>query len=149
MEVAIAATQEEEGGPNKKTRVPRKKASAPLKAASQIREELNLELIHTALNQEQGVVNQILVAEEQLNVPLGESKEVESKDYVNDSDRQGPRRRETPMTKLKDDFREMRATVASLINQNQMMVEIIRSGSNMLSDATKPTYMKNITEPTT
>ena len=36
LEVAIAATQREEGGPNKKTRVPRKKASAPLKTASQI-----------------------------------------------------------------------------------------------------------------
>ena len=90
-----------------------KKAVVPSKIASQLREELNLKLIHIELNQEQGVVNQALVAEEQHNVLLEESEEVEYEESENDSDWEGPRRR------------EMRAIMATLIDQNQMLVEII------------------------
>lgn len=147
-EAAVEATQGEEGGPSKKTRALRKKVVAPSKTASQLREELNLEPIRNELNQEQGVVNQAVGVEDQPNAPLDESEGVESEEPKKDSDREGPRRRETPMAKLKDEFREMRATMAMLIDQNQMLVEIIRSKINTSSDATKPTYMKNVLKPT-
>lgn len=148
-EIAMVATQGEEGGPNKKTRAPRKKVPVPSKTASQIREELNLEPIHNELNQEQGVVNQALMAEGQPNVPLREREDVDFEESENDSDREEPQRRETPITKLKDEFCEMRATMATLIVLNQMLVEIIRSGKSLSSDATKPTYMKNVPKPMT
>ena len=123
----MEATQGEEGGPNKKTRASRKKVVVPSKTASQNREKLNLEPIHAELNQEQGVVNQALVVEEQPNAPLGESEGVESE---KDLDRE-PAARD------------------SKIDQNQMLFEIIQSRKSTSSDATKPTYMKNVPKPTT
>ena len=77
-----------------------------------------------------------------------ESEEVESKEFEKDVDRKGPRRQEMSIAKLKDEFREMGATINTLIQQNQMLVEIVQKKSS-LSDVFKPTYMKNVPKPTT
>ena len=55
-----------------------------------------------------------------------ESEEVESKEFEKDVDRKGPRRQEMSIAKLKDEFREMGATINTLIQQNQMLVEIVQ-----------------------
>ena len=73
-------------------------------------------------------MNQALVAEEQPNVPLGESEKVESEESENDSDRKGSRRRETPIAKLKDEFREMRATMTTLIDQTKSWLRSFETG---------------------
>ena len=122
---------------------------APSKTASQILEELNLDLIPTELNVEQGMVDQALMAEDQPNVPPIENEEVESEESVKDSNREAPRQQEPSMTKFKDEFCEMKATITTLIDQNRMLVEIMKSGKSSSSDATKPTYMKNVPKPTT
>ena len=146
--VAIATTQGEEGGPSKK-RASRKKATAPSKTASQIREELNLEPITTEPQVEQEVVDQVAKAAEQPNVPLDASEEVDSEESEKDSDREGPRHGETAVVRFKSEFREMQATIASLVQQNQMLMELaqgkLAKGSS--SDGSKPTYMKNVPKP--
>lgn len=77
---------------------------APSKTASQILEELNLDLIPTELNVEQGMVDQALMAEDQPNVPPIENEEVESEESVKDSNREAPRQQEPSMTKSKMNF---------------------------------------------
>jgi hypothetical protein len=139
--VAIAITQGEEGRPNKK-------ASAPSKTISQLREELNLDPIPTELNVEQGVVDQAFMVEDQPNIPLEGREEVESEESEKDSDREEPRRRETPIAKLRDELREMKATIIALAQQNQMLVEMVQKRRSLSSDGSKPTYMKNVPKPT-
>ena len=144
--VAMAITQGEEGGLSKKARAPHKKASAPSKTTSQLRKELNLDPIPTKPNVEQGVVDQAPVAEEQPNVP-SESEEVESEESEKDSDQEGPRRRETPIAKLCNEFREMQAIINALAQQNQMLVDMVQKRKNLSSDGSKPTYMQNVPKP--
>lgn len=73
------------------------------------------------------MVNQGVLEQEQPNVLLGASDGVSSEGSKSDSDRKGPRRRETPMAKLKDEVREMRLPMSPLMDQNQLLVEIIKS----------------------
>lgn len=148
--VEAMATQGDEGAPSKKTWVVRKKkVFIGKKTASQFCEELNLEPIHTEVNQEQGVVNQGVTKSKQPNEPFGPSDEVSSEGSRSVSDRKGPRRRETPMAKLKNDVCEMRLAMSSLMDQNQMLVEIIKSMRSSSSDAIRPMFFKNVLKPTT
>ena len=50
---------------------------------------------------------------------------------------------------LNDEFHAMRTTIATLIDQNRMLVEIVQRGKSSSSDATKPTYIGNVLKPTT
>lgn len=91
----VVANQTEEGGPSNKVRVHRKKKTheAGEKTMSQLREELNLELIHHEVNPEQQVLDQGLPLPNEPNkpnVPLEHSEEVESEKFEKDSDRQCP-----------------------------------------------------------
>jgi len=148
-EMAVVATQDDEGALSKKAKAARKKATMPTKTASQIREELNLDAILPEPNVEQGVVDQAKEAKAQPNVPSEVSEEVESEESEKDSDREGPRRRETPIAKNRNEFREMKAIITSLAQQNQMLLEMVQKGRSSSSDGSKPTYMKNVPKPTT
>jgi hypothetical protein len=73
-----------------------------------------LDAILTEPNVEQGVVDQAKEVEAQPNVAPEESEEVESEESEKDSDREGPRRRETLIAKLQNEFRKMKATITAL-----------------------------------
>ena len=64
--------------------------------ASQLREELNVELIHAETNPEQGMINQDAMELEQFNELLGASDVVSSEEFESELDRKGPWRRERP-----------------------------------------------------
>lgn len=64
--------------------------------ASQLREELNVELIHAEANPEQGVINQDATELEQFNELLGASDVVSSEGFESELDRKGPWWRERP-----------------------------------------------------
>lgn len=70
-------TQDEEGGPSKKTHATCKKKNLrrKKKTASQFQEELKLEPIHIEANPELGVVNQSVVEQDQSNEPPEQSDE--------------------------------------------------------------------------
>lgn len=137
MEGAEAAvTHAKEVGPSKKTRAPRKKKIYETwkKAANQRREELNLEAIHNEVDLEPNVVDKGPWILNESNEPLGPSE--------NDSDRKGPWQRETLISCLKEEIREIRMAMKNMADQNQMLLEIIKSGKVSSSNVTKPTYMK-------
>ena len=148
--VEIVATQGDEGGPSKKARATRKKKVLDgEKTASQLHEKLNLEPITVETNLEQNVVNQGVAEQEQPNKLLVASDEISSEGSESESDRKGPRQRETPVAKLKDEVKEMRVVMTNLMDQNQMLIEILKSRRSSSSDATKSMYMKNVPKPTT
>lgn len=89
------------------------------------------------------------MAENQSNVPPEENEEVESKESKNNSDWEGPWRHKTSMTKFKNDFREMQATIASLRQQNQILIEMVQRQKNSSLDGSNPSYMKNVPKLTT
>lgn len=74
---------------------------------------------------------------------------VSSEGFESELDRKGPWRRETPIVKFKDEVREMRLTMSTLMEQNQLLIEFIKSGHSLLLDATRRTYIKNVPKPTT
>lgn len=109
--------QVDEGGASKRDRATRKiKSLEGDKTASQLREELNLEPLTVETNPEVGEVNQGAAGSEQPYVPLPANDEVDYDWSESDSDRKGPRRRETPVARLKDEVKEMRAVMASLMD---------------------------------
>lgn len=83
------------------------------------------------------------------NVPLNASDEVDYDGSESDSDRKRPRRSETPVKHLKDEVDQMRAVMTTLIDQNNIMLEIIKSNRSASSDGPRPTYMKNVPKPVT
>ena len=86
---------------------------------------------------------------EQSNEPFGKNDEVESEEFGKNLDRDGSLQRETPMTKFNNEVPKLRLTMTVLMDQNQLLVEIIKSGKSSLLDATKPNYIKNVLKPTT
>jgi hypothetical protein len=109
-------TQGDEGGPSKRVRATRKKKVREAeKTASQLREELNLEPLVVGTNPEPGQVNQGAAGSDQPNVPLVASDEVDYDESESESDRRGPRRSETQVTRLKDEVKEIRGIMTNIL----------------------------------
>ena len=147
---AEVAAQGDEGGPSKRVRATRNKnVLEGDKTASQLHEELNLEPLTVETNPESGEVNQGVAGSEQPKIPLVASDEVDYDGSESDSDRKGPRRSETPIARLKDEVKDIRAVMANLMDQNHLMIEILKSTRSASSDGTRPTYMENVPKPLT
>lgn len=142
-------TKGDEGGPSKRVRATRKKKILEdEKTASQLREEWNLEPLAIGPNPELGEVNQDVAESEQPNVPLVASDEVDYDESESESDRKGPRRSETPVTRLKDEVKEIRGIMTNILDQNHLLMELLKSRTAS-SDEPRPTYMKNVPKPIT
>lgn len=81
---------------------------------------------------------------EQPNVPLVASDEVDSDGSESDSARKGPRRSKTPVVRLKDEVKEIRAVITNLMDQNHLLMEFLKNSRSASSDGSRPTYMKNV-----
>lgn len=67
------------------------------------------------------------------NEPLEQIDEVSSDESENYSDWEGLRRREMPIFCLKIEIREIRSALNNLADQNQMLLDIIKSGNVPMS----------------
>lgn len=95
------------------------------------------------------MVNQSVAEKKQPNKPLVASNGVSSEGSESESDRKGPQRRGTPVATLKDEVKEMKLVMTYLMDQNQILMEIFKSRRSSSTDATRPTYMKNVPKPMT
>lgn len=94
-------------------------------------------------------VNKSLMEREHPNEPLGRSDEVRSDGSESDSDRKWSWECKISITKLNNEVHKMRLIITILMDQNQLLVEIIKSERSSSSDATGSTYMKNVLKPMT
>lgn len=97
------------------------------KTTSQLREELNLKTIHTEINPEPNVVYQIVNETEESKERLGLNDGITSNESQKNLDREGLQRQKTLISIFNDEFRVISLAMTTIADQNQILLEIIKS----------------------
>ena len=99
---------------------------------------MNLKPLAVETNPEPDEVNQGLAGSEQPNEPPFEGDEVDYEESASKSDRKMPRRAETPVSRLKDEVKDLRDIM------NQVLMETVKNRRASSGETRPVVYMKNM-----